>query len=136
MSQDDRRYLHLLKSIPDYPFSFEKDLPFIRDLLVDFPGLDLGKEIKDWKTWLLDRKLNGKINYRSRLRRWLTNSTRYKEEERHGRGLHGGSQPEPHGEKRGRKGFDLPSDYPVDAGGELDEEGEGKGGGYGPIQAG
>jgi hypothetical protein len=46
MSEWERRYLHLLKSVPDYPFNFEKDLPFIRDLLVDFPSLDLEKEIK------------------------------------------------------------------------------------------
>jgi len=135
MSEGERRYLHLLKSVPDYPFNFEKDLPFIRDLLVDFPSLDLEKEIKGWKTWLLDRRPKGKINYRSRLRRWLTNSERYKEE-RHGRGR--GSQPEAHGEERGRqggrKGFDLPSEYPVDVTSGPDEEDQGKGGDEGPIE--
>jgi hypothetical protein len=139
----ERPYLHTLKSIPDYPFSFEKDLSFIRDLLVDFPALDLEKEIKDWKTWLLDRKLKGKINYRSRLRRWLTNSMKYMEGKRHGKQGHHGGQPETHGEKRclpvpgghtGRKGFDLPSDFPIDAGARLDEENRGAAGGHGAIK--
>lgn len=139
----ERPYLHLLKSIPDYPFSFEKDLSFIRDLLVDFPALDLEKEIKDWKTWLLDKKLKGKINYRSRLRRWLTNSMKYMEGKQHGKQGHHGGQPEAHGEKRdlpvpgrhpGRKGFDLPSDFPIDAGGGFDEKNQGKAGGHGAIK--
>jgi hypothetical protein len=119
----ERSYLHLLKSISAYPFDFQKDLAFIRDLLVDFPTLDLAKEIKDWKTWLLDNKLKGKINFRSRLRKWLSKSVGYMEEQGHAKhGRHGG-QRETHGEKRGRKGFDLPSDYPIDAGGIDHEEG-------------
>jgi hypothetical protein len=137
VSAQERQYLNLLKSVPDYPFNFEKDLPFIRDLLVDFPSLDLEKEIKGWKTWLLDRRPKGRINYRSRLRRWLTNSERYKEE-RHGRGR--GSQPEAHGEERGRqggrKGFDLPSEYPVDVTSGPYEEDQGKGGDEGAHEAG
>jgi hypothetical protein len=137
VSAQERQYLNCLKSVPGYPFNFEKDFLFIRDLLVDFPSLDLEKEIKGWKTWLLDRRLKGRINYRSRLRRWLMNSERYKEE-RHGRGR--GSQPEAHGEARGRrggrKGFDLPSEYPVDVTSGPDEEDQGKGGDEGAYEAG
>lgn len=121
----ERPLLHLLKFIPGYPFDFEKDLSFIRDLLSDFPDLDMETEIKDWKTWLMDKRFKGKINYRSRLRRWFKNSMKYKEEnhERHpiqGRGSN---------DKRirsGRKGFDLPSSYPVDAGGIHNENDQGK----------
>ena len=118
------RYLHLLKSIPNYTFNFEKDLSFIRDLLTDFPELDILKEIRNWKTWLLDKNLKGKINYRSRLRRWLQNSIRYTEEKAHEKRGYNSGQSEAYGKKRGvvghpgRKGFDLPSDYPIDAGDE------------------
>ena len=84
LSDEERQYLSLLKSIPNYPFNFERDLSFIRDLLVDFPTLDLKQKIKDWKTWLLDKNPKGKINYRSRLRRWLTNSLKYQEEKKDG----------------------------------------------------
>ncbi len=115
-------YLHLLKSIPGYTFNFEKDLSFIRDVLTDFPEMDISKEIKNWKTWLLDKSLKGKINYRSRLRRWLQNSIKYKEEKAHEKRGYNSGQSEADGQKRGvvgrpgRKGFDLPSDYPIDAG--------------------
>jgi hypothetical protein len=124
LSEEERLNLHLLKSIPDYPFNFEKDLSFIRDLLTDFPELDIHKEIKNWKTWLLDKNLKGKINYRSRLRRWLTNSIKYTEEKAHEKRGYNSGQSEAYGKKRGvvghpgRKGFDLPSDYPIDAGDE------------------
>jgi hypothetical protein len=121
----ERRYLNLLKSIPGYPFNFEKDLPFIRDLLVDFPALDLAMEIKDWKTWLMDKRLKGKINYRSRLRRWVKNSIKYKEKDDGKRSIQG-RRPNDQGTGYGRKGFDRPSSYPVDAGGINDGTSQGK----------
>ena len=118
LSQQDRLYLSLLKNISSYPFNFERDLAFIRDLLVDFPTLDLEQEIKAWKVWLLDKNLKGKINYRSRLRRWLKNSIRYRKEKQYEQTAKTptacGSRPEE--QKKGRKGFDLPSDYPIDVG--------------------
>jgi hypothetical protein len=80
ISREERYCLSLLKSIPGYPFKYEKDLGLIRDLLIDFPTLDIGDEIKDWKTWLMDNNLKGNVNFRSRLRRWLKNSKRYMEE--------------------------------------------------------
>ena len=80
ISGQERSCISLLKSIPGYPFQYGKDLVLIRDLLADFPMLDLGDEIKDWKTWLMDNNLEGKRNYRSRLRRWMKNSNRYMEE--------------------------------------------------------
>ena len=121
LPEEDRLYLNTLKSIPNYPFNFARDLSFIRDLLVDFPNLDLEQEIKDWKTWLLDRKLKGNINYRSRLRRWLKNSLKYKEEQ-DGKYRNNRSQSSPYEKKKGRKGFDLPSAYPIDSGGICHEE--------------
>jgi len=81
LCKPERQILSLLKSIPTYPFQFDKDLSFIKDLLVDFPSLDLLEELKAWKTWLLDRGLRGKINYRSRIRKWLQNSIRFRKAE-------------------------------------------------------
>lgn len=80
LSQNERYLLGLLKSIPGYPFEYEKELGVIRDFLVDFPTLELGDEIKDWKTWMMDNNLKGNVNYRSRLRRWMKNSRKYMEE--------------------------------------------------------
>jgi len=130
----ERPYLKLLKSIPGYPFNFEKDLPFIRDLLVDFPSLNLAMEIRDWKTWLMDKRLTGRINYRSRLRRWVKNSIRYKEKDNERHPIQG-RKPNDKGVRPGRKGFDLPSRYPVDSGGDDDGKDQGKGEGDRPDQA-
>ena len=81
-SKKERLYLNFLKSIPDYPFNFAKDLSFLRDLIVDFPTIELIEDLKKWKTWLLDKNLKGKVNYRSRLRKWLLNSRKFKEEKK------------------------------------------------------
>jgi Replication initiator protein A len=81
ISTQERYCISLLKTIPGYPFTHSKDLELIWDLIADFPKLDLGNEIKDWKTWLMDNSLKGKVNYRSRLRRWMKNSNKYMEEE-------------------------------------------------------
>jgi len=123
LSEQERLLLGLLKSIPGYPFDFERDLAFIRDLLVDFPALDLEQEIKDWKVWLLDKNLKGKINYRSRLRKWLKKTIAYGKEREHAVRTGSSEQKDadparpvcPTG-RGGRKGFDLPSDYPIDVG--------------------
>ena len=96
------------------------------------------------KNILIEGDLKGKINYRSRFRKWLQNSVNFtrlqcgglKKGEtnekytctKSGRQGPGSSKPEarglrtrrayaPEGEKQGRKGFDLPSAYPIDAGG-------------------
>ena len=116
LSEEERLHLYLLKSIPGYPFDFEKDLAFLRDLLVDFPALSITEELKKWKTWLLDKNFENrkkKVNYRLRLRRWLTNALKYHKEKED----YGTHKSTPFGKKKqGRKGFDLPSDYPIDSG--------------------
>jgi len=84
LSEQERLHLSLLKSIPGYPFDFEKDLSFFRDLLIDFPTIDITEELKKWKTWLLDKNFENrkkKVNYRLRLRRWLTNALKYQKQE-------------------------------------------------------
>jgi hypothetical protein len=66
-----------------YPYDQDKDKAFLRDLLADFPTLNLVEEIKQWRAWLMDNqeRVKGKvkrINYRSRLRRWCTNASAWK----------------------------------------------------------
>ena len=105
-NNNNKNILQLLKSIPDYPFNHQKDLAFIQDLVIEFPGANISNNIKDWKVWLLDNPLKGKINYRSRLRKWIQTSMRYKKEGEYKKG--------DLSNKSERKGFDLPSDYPID----------------------
>jgi hypothetical protein len=106
-NKNNKNILCLLKSIQNYPFNNHRDLAFIQDLLIEFPDADISNNIRDWKVWLLDNPLKGKINYRSRLRKWIQNSIRY----RSGKGY---GKIELNKEKADRKGFDLPSSYPID----------------------
>ena len=64
---------------------------------------------------------NKDLNYHSKLRSGIKNSTKQKEKED---GIHSicGSRSNNHGTWSGRKGFDLPSDYPIDTGGINDGE--------------
>ncbi len=70
-----------LRKMPGYPYSDDKDLPFVRDLLEEFSSIDFVSEIKQWQIWLLDnqeRVKTKKVNHRSRLRRWCVNSAKWK----------------------------------------------------------
>jgi len=70
-----------LRKMPGYPYTDDKDLPFVRDLLEEFPCLDLAAEIKQWQIWLLDNQekvFKKKVNHRSRLRRWCLNAAKWK----------------------------------------------------------
>lgn len=71
-----------LRKMQGYPYIEEKDLPFVRDLLEEFPSLDLVEQIKQWQIWLLDNqekigKGKKKINFRARLRRWCSNTSKW-----------------------------------------------------------
>ena len=80
-SPSEREILNLLKAIPNYPFDLSKDLPLLRDLIVDFPDIDLKAEIRSLETWLIDRPLdpgNKKTNARSRLRNWIQKASEFK----------------------------------------------------------
>lgn len=69
--------LNALKSVPDYPFDYERDLEHIRALAVDYPTLDLANEIKKWRTYKLDKPLKPKSNPRSQLRNWCEKAVEY-----------------------------------------------------------
>lgn len=76
----ERQLLALLKSIKGYPFDYHHDLKSIRDLAVDYPNVDLRDQIKRWAVWLMDNEkgLRQKnINYRSRLRNWLSKAVEW-----------------------------------------------------------
>lgn len=80
LTPEEREILNFLKTIPGYPFDYERDLEFLRTLWTDFPdllgigpGIKILEELKKWKVWLIDhrKKLRGQINYRLRFRNWL-----------------------------------------------------------------
>jgi hypothetical protein len=74
--------LHELKGIDKYPFDYEKDLDYIRKLMVEYPDVDILAETKKWAVYKLDKPLTRKSNPRSQLRNWMGNARRFAEERR------------------------------------------------------
>lgn len=74
--------LHELKSIDKYPFDYERDLEYIRMLLVEFADVDILGEAKKWAVYKLDKPLKTNSNARSQLRNWMTNARKFAKERR------------------------------------------------------
>ena len=66
----ERDTLAVLKSIPNWPFKYQDDLEHLRELAVDFPGVNLLDEVKNMRAWLRDHPLKPRGNSRLRLRNW------------------------------------------------------------------
>ena len=64
--------LYLRDKLPGYDFQLHLDTEFVRELLVDFPNVDVLEEIKTFR-WYYDREL-GKKNLRASIRRWMANT--------------------------------------------------------------
>ena len=64
--------LYLRDKLPSYDFQLHLDTEFVRELLVDFPNVDVLEEIKTFR-WYYDREL-GKKNLRASIRRWMANT--------------------------------------------------------------
>ena len=71
-----------LQSIDKYPFDYERDLEYIRMLLVEFADVDILSEVKKWVVYKLDKPLKTNSNARSQLRNWMGNARKFAEERR------------------------------------------------------
>lgn len=81
-TETERHILHELKQVRGYPFNSDRDLEYIRMLVVDFPTLDIREEIKKWRTYKLDKPLEKKSNPRSQLRNWCSKAVEFAERRR------------------------------------------------------
>lgn len=63
---------YLKEKIPGYPFQIALDTLFVRELLEDFPHVDVLEEVKTYR-WYYDREL-GRKNHRASIRRWMANT--------------------------------------------------------------
>ena len=63
---------YLREKLPGYPFQLALDALFVRELLEDFPDIDVLEEIKTYR-WYYDHEL-AKKNHRASIRRWMTNT--------------------------------------------------------------
>lgn len=61
-----------------YPYEREKDNKYFKNLIWDFPMLDIEEELKQYHAWVLDQPSWKKISYRSRFRQWLKRSFEYR----------------------------------------------------------
>lgn len=61
-----------------YPYEWEKDEKYFGKLLLEFPELDIGEELKQYHAWILDQPSWKKISYRSRFRQWLKRSIEFR----------------------------------------------------------
>lgn len=91
-TNEEREILSVLKSIELYPFDFEKDLQFIRDLATDYPSLDLLYQVKKWRDYKRDKPLTQKSSPRAQLRNWMNKADEWRNEsnEKTGRNTAGG----------------------------------------------
>lgn len=81
-SNQERECMQILNTIPSYPFDYRKDIEQLRSLAVDFPTVDILKELKKWKVYKLDHPLKKKSNPRLQLRRWFENAQKWNKDER------------------------------------------------------
>ncbi len=64
--------IYLREKLPGYQFQLALDTLFVRELLEDFPDIDVLEEVKTYR-WYYDHEL-GKKNHRASIRRWMTNT--------------------------------------------------------------
>ena len=64
--------LYLRDKLPGYTFQLDLDTEFVRELLDDFPDVDVLDEIKTYR-WYYHREL-AKKKHRASIRRWMANT--------------------------------------------------------------
>ena len=83
-TQTEREILKELKAVPGYPYAFLQDLDYIRNLMVEFPSLDLLTEARRWRTYKRDRPLKPKSNARLQFRNWCEKAAQWQQEKEKG----------------------------------------------------
>ena len=65
---------YLARNLPGYPFRLDVDEPFVAELVVDFPDIDVLEEIKAFRWYYENQPLARVRNPRVALRRWIANA--------------------------------------------------------------
>ncbi len=69
---------YLRQQLPGYPFNASRDRGFVRELLADFPTLDVLEEIKIFRWYYDSDPLCRVDNPRTALRRWMATATEHR----------------------------------------------------------
>lgn len=70
VTETEEGWLKTLQAINGYPYDLEKDIAHLRGLATEFLDVDVGIALKNWSTWLLDRR--PLKNWRLGFRNWMT----------------------------------------------------------------
>lgn len=76
----EKRCLNELASVPGYKVDYEKDVPFLRELINDFPELDILQQLKTWKARKIDEPLTKKTKPRAQIRNWCNKTEEWRKE--------------------------------------------------------
>lgn len=68
---------YLERDLPNYPFDARLDAPFVREILTDYPGLDVLEEIKMLR-WYYNNRPPFDRQPRAYVRRWMARAARIK----------------------------------------------------------
>ena len=89
LTPTERKILNELKKVKNYPYDFIDTLEYIRELAVDFPGVNILDEIQKKVAWWRDKPLTKKSNPHLQLRNWFKNAVKFNAERRQGDGVGG-----------------------------------------------
>ncbi len=80
ITTEEREILSTLKTIPNYPLDYLKDIDLLRQLSVEFPTIDIREEIKRFAVYKMDKPLTKKSNPRLQIRNWIEKAEEFKKE--------------------------------------------------------
>ena len=90
----ERKILNELKKVKDYPYNFTDTIEYIRELIVEFPDIDILDEIQKKVAWWRDNPLTKKSNPHLQLRNWFKNAVKFNAERKGNYGVGGRSDNE------------------------------------------
>jgi len=70
---------YLESQLPDYPFDPDVDVPFVEELVRDFPAVDILEQVKSFRWYYDNQPLAHAKKPRLKLRRWIAGSVRSRE---------------------------------------------------------
>jgi hypothetical protein len=77
LSEEEKAALNRLRGVEGYRFDFAKDLAYIRQLVLDFPQVDVPEQIAGWAAWTLDHPLVANSKPHSQLRNRCANAIKF-----------------------------------------------------------
>lgn len=84
LTPTERKILNELKKVKNYPFNLIETIEYVRELAVDFPGVDILDEIQKKVAWWRDNPLTKNSNPHLQLRKWMKKAVEFDNERKQG----------------------------------------------------